>query len=524
MDAQHLAAYPLTEPMLPPTRLAREIQQYDPVRIVLKCAAISREMDKRQETLLSFDFASRVGNYQIKKPGFVTHHGLAEVVRWAVRNHPYAGTSEPSAIETMRLANNTNNVEDPFLGMGLLTLMRVAYEQFPYQEQYGFLIPRYLAILTETHPTAPVLQVESAFQTTTGMSIKEFMAVGFAFYAATSGPLVFGRSYLENTKVASLQPLLTAKNIDSFLKQATVDFRTFRELVMKEERDAPGLGRYTFNPLVSKPVLVRPSGEFCIPIPKLLIRRITGGLYHDLIDVFSNPTQNPFQDWFGHAFEEYGGILLREVFQPALVFPETGYGKPSEGRRTPDWTVLDGPVGLAVEFRTSRLPKKLRAVADRDALTERLRSALVDPLLKFPGKISDLLNGKTGLPIRGVTRCIPLIVTVEPWYVEGLVTRLVEEQAKALGQPDFPFQLASIAELEWLLTWAQIEPPGALLEEKLSNPETRYIDLHTFLAQRARSLGMPWPQHVLTRRREEFFGQFHEQNEPMSEHSSHVGG
>ena len=72
-----------------------------------------------------------------------------------------------------------------------MTLVRIAYEQFSYQERLDDLIPRYLTILTETRPQNPSLDIESTFRNRTGLSIEEFMKIGVAFYsAAPAGELV----------------------------------------------------------------------------------------------------------------------------------------------------------------------------------------------------------------------------------------------------------------------------------------------------------------------------------------------
>jgi len=80
--------------------------------------------------------------------------------------------------EIMELANNWNNVEDPFPGSGIMTPIRIAYEQFPYQEQLVDLIPRYLTILTATKPSSPSLDIPGVFHSKTRLSIEKLMKIG----------------------------------------------------------------------------------------------------------------------------------------------------------------------------------------------------------------------------------------------------------------------------------------------------------------------------------------------------------
>ena len=92
-------------------------------------------MDKDKKTLHEEPFTDTVAGFPRTQYALVTHSGLASVVRLAIRNHPWAGWNSASAKDVMALASNWNNVEDPPLGSGIMTLVRVAYEQFPCQEQ-----------------------------------------------------------------------------------------------------------------------------------------------------------------------------------------------------------------------------------------------------------------------------------------------------------------------------------------------------------------------------------------------------
>lgn len=368
----------------------------------------------------------------------------------------------------MVLANNWNNVEDPFLGSGLMTLVRVAYEHFPYQEQLADLIPRYLMILTKTNPTDPLLDVQDTFKSKTGLSIEEFMKIGVSFYSGALQYASFERGFIEGTEEEKLKPLLTSEKVDAFLNAVAADFPTFRRLCLQEEQEAPGAGKWVFNSLISRPVIILPDGRFCVPVPRLLIHRITKGIYYDLLEAYSTPGDNPFLAWFGHAFEEYGGFILQKALDQTTVYPEPAYG--SSVRHGPDWTILGEDIGLAMEFRSSREPKIVRSTTERDEVINRVRRGLVGILRQFPAKIRAILDGSAGLPASGVSELVPAVITLESWHPEGLITDLIRRELQQEGTDPGRFQLMSIRDLEWLLTWAQIEPPAIVLRDKLSDP------------------------------------------------------
>lgn len=495
----------MTEPMVPLGRFRRQVQEYDPVEVVLKCAATSRFMDKDNKTLHQEPFTDTVAGFPRTRYTLVTHHGLAAVVRLAIRNHPWAGWKPVSAKDVMALANNWNNVEDPFLGSGIMTLVRVLYEQGPYQEQLGDLIPRYLIILTETKPADPPLDIQGGFKTKTGLSIEEFMKIGVAFYFGSFLYASFTRGFMEGPMAGKLKPFITREKIDAFLKIAAADFPTFRQLCLQEEEEAPGAGKWVFNPLISRPVVILPDGRFCVPIPRLLIHRITKGIYYDLLDAFYNSDHNPFPDWFGHAFEEYGGIILRRALDQSTVFPEPAYGSPV--RHGPDWTILGQTTGLAMEFRSSRLPKKVRTTTDRDEVMIRIRQGLAQTASRLPGKITDILDGSAGLPASGVSEILSAIVTLESWYPDALTADLIRRELQKEGIDPGRFQLMPIGDLEWLLTWAQHEPPAVVLRDKFSDPTLDDLSVSQYLGKRAGDQSLSFPRRILKDKADAFFGE-----------------
>ncbi|MDO8588685.1 MAG: hypothetical protein Q7T82_16780 [Armatimonadota bacterium] len=408
-----------------------------------------------------------------------------------------------SAKDIMALANNWNNVEDPFLGSGIMTLIRVAYEQFPYQDQLVDLIPRYLMILTETKPHTPALDVPGVFHSKTGLGIEEFMKIGLAFYSGSLVSPSFARGFLEGTKVEKLKPLLAPEKIDAFLRVAAADFPTFRDLCLREEKEAPEAGKWTFNSLVSRPVVILPDGRFCVPIPRLLVHRITKGIYYDMVEALDTDAHHPFTDWFGHAFEEYGGIVLQTALGESNVYPEPAYGSPE--KHGPDWTVLGQDIGLAMEFRSSRLPKMVRTTTQRDEVMNSVRRGLAQTVRRLPAKIRDILDGRAGLSASGVTELVPAVVTLEEWYPGALIADLVRAELSKEGVVAGRFQLMSIRDLEWLATWAQREHPAVVLRDKLSDPALDDLSVSQYLRKRADEKGLSFPRRVLKDRASAFF-------------------
>lgn len=55
----------------------------------------------------------------------------------------------------------------------------------------------------------------------------------------------------------------------------------------------------------------------------------------------------------------------------------------------------------------------------------------------------------------------------------------------------------SIGDLEWLLTWAQDEPPAVVLRDKLSDPNLDDLSVSQYLRKRADDQGLSFPRRML---------------------------
>lgn len=487
--------------MIPSDEFAREVAQYDPTTLVRMCAHASRKLEESGQIMQQ---GTLNGQNVI-----VTHHALAELTMWAIRNYPEAGDRQPSTDDIIRLANNIYSIQDPFLGTkagGIMTLVRTFYEQAPYQEQLQYLIPRHIMLYLESNPLRSSFDPDSALRRATGLTVKEFMWIGFAFFAAALAYHSFERGFVENTQVKSVKPYVGSEKVDAFLAAAGADFETFRNLRLGEERDAPGFGRYTFNPLLDRPVIELPNGLLCVPVPRLLIHRITRGIYYDLMRAHSQPQGNPFLDWFGSAFEQYIGTLLRDVFGGDNVYSERRYGKPEKGG--PDWVVILGDRALVLECRSGRLPQKVRSQADRVEVLDMIRRNIVDPAVKLPGKISDLHKGIAGIPTDKVKSYVPAIVTYQEWYPTALTLNLARQELKETNAESFHFDLMSAEDIEWLLAWAQHEDPVSVLEQRCNDSEGKDLSVGQYVGLRAKRKGVTKVENtLLSRKRAEYLAE-----------------
>ena len=347
-----------------------QVVQYDPGRILELCNRLSVKLTKEGKTLIAGNWPSRIGSFIQQKAFHITHHKIALLAMITLQNHRYSHGKTPSNREFIALVNNVSTIHNPVDDKkpsdpkeALFSIMvRLAYQQFPFQEGIHNVLPRHILLYLYSKVQSPAIKLDNEAFRQFGLHIQEYMIIGLAFYAASLEHTVFPRSFIENTLVEGMKKYLTPEKVEMFLSRTSADFNTFHDMCMQEIKYYPNGGTYRFNPLFDRPIIVRKDGRFCIPVPMLVPHVITKGLYYDFLDLFSGETGNLFTDWFGHAFEHYGGLLLKHTLDKRNVFPEPVYGK--EHKRGPDWTAIQRNSAIVFEFRSGRLNKKAKIYGD----------------------------------------------------------------------------------------------------------------------------------------------------------------
>jgi len=473
-----------------------QVVQYDPNVILELCNRLSVRLLREGETMIGGTWPSRIGSFVHHKAFHITHHKIALLAMIALQNHKYAHGKTPSDREFVALVNNVSTIHNPVDDIkpsdpkeALFSLMiRLAYQQFPFQEGIHNVLPRHLLLYLYSRVKAHAIELDSAAYNHFGLHIQEYLTIGLGFYGVSLGDSVFSRSFDEKTTIESMKKYMIPEKIDRFLDKISADFNMFREMCMQEIEDYPNGGTYRFNPLFDRPIIVRRDGRFCIPVPMLVPYAVTKGLYYDFLDLFSSETGNPFAEWFGYAFEHYGGVLLKYAFGTQNVFPEPVYGK--ESKRGPDWTVTQGNSAIVLEFRSGRLNKKSKVYGDYSEIAALVKRNIIDPLLKLPGKIEDIKSGSTDIPSNDSMEFFPCIVTYEPLYSNQLFHEIVQQELKGEGILEYEFELMSIEDLEWLASWAVHESPVDFLRAKRGKPEWKDMDVRQLVGMKMKEKGI----------------------------------
>lgn len=346
---------------------------------------------------------------------------------------------------------------------------RIAHRQFPWQLNFG-LAPQARALKIFGSPKMNAL-VEGEF----GVPTRQLLHLGLAFLGDVWQRPAF--SALQDYSEIGV-PLDVSQRC---LARLSSDVTTLREESRNRQRlDHDWL--YAWNPLEQWPLLrfdaSHPENVLC-PMPRFLLRRMTSGLYFDLVKL------KGFDQAFGEAFQDYLGEVLRKCCTgPSTECrPETPYTVKGQRRHGPDWIVSDQTAHIVIEAKAKRLRVESKTVADAAALDDDLE-AMARAIVQNYRNIDDALKGLSGWSPRGLP-VFPLILTLEDWfllsprYTARLGTRveqlLVESGLDAGVLRDMPYTVASVVEFEFAIQVITTRSIDEVLRSKTSTPQRDWL-------------------------------------------------
>jgi len=331
---------------------------------------ISEEEDKDSEISKYFPGPEAQGH----KPPIFTQPGLAFVAKQSIiHSNDYRG-SAPAWQEIARLCSIYNNIEDPVVEASpqdrfavVQFLVRTAYEQFPLQQNIRNLISRALYLFEiiplELRGSRHALDVDSIFRQLTGLGVREFLQYGFSVWAMSTKHL------LDQNRFAQYEQRLkffTQNGVAQFLNHVASDYEHFRHAARQEEEGLTWK-KQAFNSLWQWPIIapaVKELGGYIVPIPRLLLHRVTDGVYYDFLSQsLSKDARDKFLTFFGDIFQAYVGKLLEAYYEPSELFAERVYGR---DQTTVDWIAIEGRTAILFECKSKRFIKASKRIALRE--------------------------------------------------------------------------------------------------------------------------------------------------------------
>ena len=354
----------------------------------------------------------------------------------------------------------------------LKLLVRVAYEQFPYQESLFEEVSRTHALMVEGADRVPGLQVldDNAWDQLLGAPLG--LMVGATFFlqvAANQNNGWYDPKWLDQPDFAPVLEHWPREVLELRAEQLSNTVEEFRADYQQAPKPEPGFERYAYNPLVARPFIKMSDGRLLAPQPRLILRTISpDGLYYRGMAAFDKP----FGADMGRLTEQYVGRQLKLFGVHADIHPEVVYGK--EQKRSVDWFAVLPNVVLMVESKSARFGLLERSASPgfEKSVTDRLNFA-AGQLVRTSHALDADLPEFVHIP-RDRKR-IGIIVTSEPHYLVN--SPWMRER---ILQPEFPTLVASLRDLEHVMSL-----PPETIEERLldivSDPDRSTWSLDTAL-------------------------------------------
>jgi hypothetical protein len=341
-----------------------------------------------------------------------------------------------------------------------------------------------------------------------GLTLEQFMLVGFGYFAGTIGEN--NRVHVNFASNGMFSKVITADDCAATLKVIGATYDEFRSLAAMRRVDDDLFIKSEFNPLVTKPVILR-NREAIVPIPRLLAQRITDQLYYDIANCGIEEVTSRWYDYHGHLFEHYVGRLLKWAFGDDRVISEPSYNVGRERWDGPDWIVIEGDTALLFEVKSRRLSLPAKVYGTSDLVTGEMKKLLVEAVRKFPIKMEHLKSGAVGLDISGVTHFKQIVVVYDRIVFEEIVYRReVRDQLQQAGAPpNEDYILMDIMDLESLTGWNAEHPMKAVLEGWPHNAQVGAFeqreDFADYINRYAVTNKLTWKHPWLDTVAEEFF-------------------
>ena len=378
-------------------------------------------------------------------------------------------------------------------------LLRFGSFQFDYDREINNIVPRAFLIysrLWHEVDRASNCNIENAIQEICGLSIEEILVFGYAFFGASEKGFFrkINQSKLKNKKD---EKLFSEEKQDSFIEWISCSYGEFRVKSDEMKNSLPSLEyeKNRFNPLIINPV-IKPDIDpvpseppvNLVPISRLLLERVTRGLYFDFSDYFMGPNKkNDFREAFGYVFQEYVGHIIKNSKSNINLYPEWQYTKPE--RSTPDWIILMENDAVFIEVKQSGLFLQSKTLSETESIKNDLSKTIakaVQQLWQFEKDIfSDRFEELSILSsIKTIQR---LVITYDRTYFSNSILKsiaLTEAKKKDPSIPDnFNWHTISVEEFERLLALNELSIFD-LLKKKEDSREANQWDFREYMARR----------------------------------------
>jgi hypothetical protein len=354
-------------------------------------------------------------------------------------------------------------------------LVRIGYEQFPYQLSYFEEMSRLGALFANVASLPTEVLNADLIERLLGCSLSDFVGAGFVIsVGARANNGLFDpewRSLWEGPDAINQHlSMETVRRV--FHSQFVTTVQDVRAASEEFQQSDPKLRAHEFNPLVNRPFVTLPDGRYLAPQPHYAFQRITpSAVYYAGVDSLAKDDKDAFTRDFGVVFQDYVGHQLR-LMPDADVISEIAF---DSSQRSVDWFVVFHEVVLLVEAKSTRLSHLGRMGGNR--LKDDIERSIGKAFRQI-ARTEELLT--TGHPafaeIPKDRPRIGLIATLEPYWAAN-----TPFLAPLLPEPALFTTVASMRAIEQLVgTVRHLGHPQPLLD-LVNDPDRRTWNLENAL-------------------------------------------
>ncbi len=342
-------------------------------------------------------------------------------------------------------------------------LLRVASSQFPFKPGRFSEFSRPALLFHEIPqqlknlPGIPEFDLDSKFQAITGVSVIDFITIGFVIYSECRGNFSVSQDYFKKMRKKGIN--VSDQSLRAVLNQLIADKSKFLEIYEKQKNQDRRFRMYDFNPLLSYPIIrpcqnkqfSTPDKDFIhAPVPELVASRMSSGIFYQMFNTYGTE----FSEYFGFVFERYVGLVLEKCLLSQQLLSESDIRNfyPAKKGKAPDWIIVDGSTVLLFECKATRFSRAAQAIASEDSVNKSLAQVkkglkqLASFISACQAKISELQK------FHHCSTFKPIFVSLEPLFLinSEFFREYINTLLTAEGVTGLDWQILSIDELEAL--------------------------------------------------------------------------
>jgi hypothetical protein len=394
---------------------------------------------------------------------------LAVAARESIRagnEHRAPGVTQRDLAEICRMYHN---LYDPVVddGDAVAALVRIASEQFPFQEALFFGAARSRLLFEQASPEAAgrLRIVDSSFWARViGQPLDVLFNTGMLLgVGALKNGGRFDLAWFKQPNFAAIREQVNEGVVrDLMATTFATDISTFKTMCPSSyER---GYERVSFNPLQARPFIRHGVDRYLAPVPQFVFWRASApSLYYLALEQLTGSDRNAFTDDVGTLFEDYvfrqAGQLHLELLLPAIEY--------EAAKHTTDAILVWPDFVLLVEAKATRLTEKSRkgGLTLRSELNRTISRAF-EQLNTTAALVRDRHPALAQVPVDRVI--YGLVVTLEPYpFINAAFTR---DELQA-GRPSIPVGVASVQNFERFVGHAIAKPLDANEMASLVDPD-----------------------------------------------------